>query len=208
MQNKSLFESPPSLFVPNGQRLSSPSPTKDSSDAEFSSLSNPLQLPPPAHKASKSLASKARSRQEQPPKQRSLSRSQLPLTQCGVWAVCACAQLQWGRSRHSQPPNSSVQHNRSLPPAANGEQLSTWLERRRGGRRAPLLFLFPTPTTPTPISPLVPAPLRKPSPSSSSSSDSQASITHVQRRILDIFFFYRIFNLNFRGGAPITGILK
>ena len=101
----------------------------------------------------------------------------------GVGGVCLCATPVGAISALSEPPNSSVQHNRSLPPAANGEQLSTWLERRRGGRRAPLLFLFPTPTTPTPIPPLVPAPLRKP-PSSSSSSDSQASITHVQRRIL------------------------
>ena len=78
----------------------------------------------------------------------------------GVGGVCLCATPVGAISALSEPPNSSVQHNRSLPPAANGEQLSTWLERRRGGRRAPLLFLFPT--SPTPIPLLVPAPLRKP----------------------------------------------
>ena len=149
MQNKSLFESPPSLFVPNGQRLSSPSPTKDSSDAEFSSLSNPLQLPPPAHKASKSLA-----RLDAAEATVVVAIAASTHTMWGVGGVCLCATPVGAISALSEPPNSSVQHNRSLPPAANGEQLSTWLERRRGGRRAPLLFLFPTPTTPTPIPPL------------------------------------------------------
>ena len=166
MQNKSLFESPPSLFVPNGQRLSSPSPTKDSSDAEFSSLSNPLQLPPPGHKASKSLASKTRSRRSNG---RCRDRSFHSACVRGVGGVCLCATPVGAISALSEPPNSSVQHNRSLPPAANGEQLSTWLERRRGGRRAPLLFLFPTPSTPTPIPPLS-QPLSESPPFSSSSS--------------------------------------
>ena len=97
MQNKSLFESPPSLFVPNGQRLSSPSPTKDSSDAEFSSPSNPLQPAPPGHKASKSLASKTRSRRSNGRcRDRSFHSHNVGCGRC----VPVCAQLQWGRSRH------------------------------------------------------------------------------------------------------------
>ena len=92
MQNKSLFESPPSLFVPNGQRLSSPSPTKDSSDAEFSSLSNPLQPGPPGHKASKSLASKTRSRQAGAAAKATVVVAIAASTQTmwGVGGVCLC----------------------------------------------------------------------------------------------------------------------
>ena len=164
MQSKSLFESPPSLFVPNRQRLSSPSPTKDSSDAEFSSLSNPLQLPPPGHKASKSLASKTRSRQqEQPPKQRSLSRSQLPLTQCGVWAVCAsvCATPVGAISALSEPPNSSsVQHNRSRPPQMVSSSLPGWKGAAEGGERrfSSSSQLLPSPPCPSPSQKAPPPP--------------------------------------------------
>ena len=163
MQNKSLFESPPSLFVPNGQRLSSPSPTKDSSDAEFSSPSNPLQPAPPGHKASKSLASKTRSRQEQPPKQRSLSRSQLPLTQCGVWAVCVClgATPVGAISALSEPPNSSsVQHNRSRPPQMVSSSLPGWKGAAEGGERrfSSSSQLLPSPPLSQPLSESPPLP--------------------------------------------------
>ena len=154
MQNKSLFESPPSLFVPNWQRLSSPHRQKIQVTPNFllsATRSNSLHqiTKPRNHWQARLEAGRSSRRSNGRCRDRSFHSHNVG---CG-WCV-PVRNSSGGDLGTAEPPNSSVQHNRSLPPAANGEQLSTWLERRRGGRRAPLRFLFPTPTTLLPSPPL------------------------------------------------------
>ena len=164
MQNKSLFESPPSLFVPNGQRLSSPSPTKDSSDAEFSSLSNPLhQVTKPRNHWQARLEAGRRAAAEATVVV-AIAASTHSACVRGVGGVCVplCAQLQWGRSRHcvSRPTPPLFNTTGPSPPQMVSSSLPGWKGAAEGGERrfssSSQLLQLP--------SPLVPAPLRKPPP--------------------------------------------
>ena len=167
MQNKSLFESPPSLFVPNGQRLSSPSPTKDSSDAEFSSLSNPLHpVTKPRNHWQARLEAGRRAAAEATVV---VAIAASTHTMWGVGGVCRClgATPVGAISALCEPPNSSsVQHNRSRPPQMVSSSLPGWKGAAEGGERrfSSSSQLLPSPPCPSPSQKAPPPPPPPPLP--------------------------------------------